>query len=355
MPNDSRTRSRTAFTLVELLVVIAVIALLIGILVPALGGARAQARALTIANNLRSISQAANSYAANNQVLPPSYVYGSKESGGSWRIDQQQETNPNAQNGYIHWSWSIFDGDDSKELEAFQSPVVTSGGAPRTNPGRNPDDWEPGQRNDSGSECCAEIPEDRQAARVAFTGNAAIFPRNKFRNSANSGPRWNKLVDPSLIKQPSRTILATEFLDINGWRSLEKGSQQGDQDTGTFGPVKSHRSVLPFLGQGTGLNVYLESDSGGFRPKFRYPIIDSELLPADQLGSNMIESATALNAVGRYHPGGNSIDGGTTHFVFVDGHIERLLLKDTITKRLWGDRFYSITGSNTKILDLSSN
>jgi prepilin-type N-terminal cleavage/methylation domain-containing protein len=62
---------RRAFTLIELLVVIAVIALLIGILLPALGQARATARQVKDATQIRGIAQGMAIWAqTNNEIYP---------------------------------------------------------------------------------------------------------------------------------------------------------------------------------------------------------------------------------------------------------------------------------------------
>src|SRR5688572_1539921 len=58
--------ARRAFTLVEMLVVIGIIGLLIAILLPAISSARWQAKITQCAANLRSISQACNTYALAN-------------------------------------------------------------------------------------------------------------------------------------------------------------------------------------------------------------------------------------------------------------------------------------------------
>ena len=63
--------SRFAFTLIELLVVIAVIALLIGILLPALGQARATARQVKDATQIRGIAQGFALWAQSNRDVYP--------------------------------------------------------------------------------------------------------------------------------------------------------------------------------------------------------------------------------------------------------------------------------------------
>ncbi|NRA59276.1 MAG: type II secretion system protein, partial [Phycisphaerales bacterium] len=63
--------SRRAFTLIELLVVIAVIALLIGILLPALGQARATARQVKDATQIRGIAQGFALWAQSNRESYP--------------------------------------------------------------------------------------------------------------------------------------------------------------------------------------------------------------------------------------------------------------------------------------------
>jgi prepilin-type processing-associated H-X9-DG protein len=277
-------------------------------------------------------------YTVSERVYPASYVYGASTEGGDWRMQDQLLTNPNPGNGYVHWSWALFESGGVPE-NAFECPAVPRKGAPRTNPGGDSADWEAGQVNDVGNTNPSPLPLDRQVKRMAYTGNAAVFTRNKF--SLGGTPRRNQFVNPSWIdgskKGASKTILVTEFFYYNNWSSI--------QDPST-GAIKSHRSIMPFIGGSSGADVYNEPDLGNGTDRFFYPA-ETAILPVDQMGPGMIvNNSSALNAVGRTHPGGDKRYGGTAEFSFCDGHVEQMTVVQSIKKQLWGDRVYSLTGNN---------
>lgn len=346
--------AQRGFTLIELLVVIAIIAILISILLPSLQGARASARALKSQANVRGIAQGVAVYVAGERYYPASYLYGAEPEGLKWKLSDQQDVHPNDQNGYIHWTAFLFDNGGIPE-EGFKNPAAPRGGAPATNPKPGDvDAWEDGQTNAGGQQISGATIYDRQVRRIGYVGNAAIFPRNKFNGSLG---RTNAFVNPSAIDaEPgggAKTILATELGGATGWQSAF------DPGRGIY---VSHRSISPFIGGSTGVAVYDEPEGSGQQPRYFYPGPNRlmDLKTATSTAGLLLSNSTAgdigtnLNAVGRFHKGGTGKIGGTAVFAFCDGHAEQLSVEDTIPngrtgepqKRLWGERFYSITGNN---------
>lgn len=321
-------RSRRAFTLVELLVVISIIALLLGLLLPALGSAKRSAWQVTAASNLRNVAQAVSIYENEVRHFPVSYAYAVGQDVPAWTESAQVDTNVGTNLPYVHWSWFLFD-DGEVPGDAFENPAVPNGGAPRTNPGGDIRDWESNQVNNLGQTAPADFPRDFQVPRIGFTGNAAIFPRNKF-NVATI--RRNQLVKLSDIPDGQKVILATEFHHSTDWFSLADPQE---------GIIKSHRPVTPFIGGSTGTDVFNEPNAGNIA-RFAYPPESAFLTDDQQKGAfNLIEDGnTELNVVGRHHPR------KTANFVYVDNHVENKTVQETVKNREWGNRFFSITGDN---------
>ncbi len=327
---------RGGFTLIELLVVIAIISLLVSILLPSINKAKDLAKAAVCAANIKTAATSIFVVEQELNALPPSYVYPRDD--GSWDTGAggQDDSKPK---GYLHWSYLAMGQVSSS---AFRCPAIEHGGPPRTNPGGNKDDWEPNQVDDRGNSMSSPPNDyqDQQPARMAFTANAIMLPRNKFTNDYSGGKRVNQLVPSDWILEPGAEIMLSEW--NNNWTTVGKGS-------GSSFLSKSHRPVMPFLTQSG--DVYNLHDK----------VNELQHMSKSDLGSyswllrqnNLIESENQLNCIGRHHPGQEMHKGedygGKTSFAYADGHVEQKHIFETIEKEEWGQKFYSLTGSCTTV------
>jgi prepilin-type N-terminal cleavage/methylation domain-containing protein/prepilin-type processing-associated H-X9-DG protein len=350
------TSARRAFTLIELLVVIAIIALLIGILLPSLGSARESGRQLKCSANMRGVVQGLLSYAVTYQdTMPASYYYANTTEGTSYNADDQCNTSAGRQEGYVHWSYFLFN-DGNVPGDAFTCPSFgTRGGVARTNPGDDLKDWDIGQQNDLGSDTPSNLPKDRQVSRIAFTLNEAIAPRNKFAQ-CQSTPRKNRYVKLAEIdaesKGGSKTIITAEWAQSLNNAAISDIATLGSGASPTGFVIKSHRPVSPIYGLSAGADVLSET-IGGSIARFAYwtdQQVNSNWRQAMDKFTNRCEntltnSSFTANVVGRHHKGQDDF-GGSGNFGFMDGHVENSTIAKTMQQRLWGERFWSITGDN---------
>jgi prepilin-type N-terminal cleavage/methylation domain-containing protein/prepilin-type processing-associated H-X9-DG protein len=344
------------FTLVELLVVIAIIALLMGILLPSLNKARQTAYCAKTGGNMHNVGIAMETFTADNGTYPPSYLYPKDATVDDVKdiVCNQDESHPF---GYVHWSWFLFES-GRVDASAFTCPAVKNGGCPRTNPGKKLSDWETGQMDQTSSSGPNPSLQDKQAPRMAFTANAVVIPRNKFAcdDTAKQYQRHNRLVNPTEIQRPAEVILLTEFNE--DWQAIE-GSEDA---TGGALVSKSHRPILPFTHSAAGYAGYAIYNDAGTRFEYGtgYNTANvswglKNLADISNPNNHYIDGASGhqLNAVGRHHPGtwkattdkGDNQDmGGTTMFLYCDGHTERKTILETLQKLEWGKKFYSVTG-----------
>src|SRR3954471_23502774 len=94
-------KSRTAFTLVELLVVIGIIAVLISILIPTLGKAREASKRTMCLSNLRQIHQMLLIYASTNKDQIPLGCLGTTVGGSAIEMN----------NYFISFGTGVVNGD----------------------------------------------------------------------------------------------------------------------------------------------------------------------------------------------------------------------------------------------------
>lgn len=332
---------RRGFTLIELLVVVAIIAILISILMPALTGARRQTRAVKCAVSLGDVGKAFAVYLnENNDTYPSSYVY-AYDSEGHWD-PAQQATMESGQFGYVHWSWFLYNKGAVKD-DAFTCPEMPKGGLPRTNPGRDASNCEPGQLDWQNNTTPTAI-EDKQARRIAFTANQNIISRNKFQQSWPDNPRNDISVRSSDIRESRPVVLATEW--NRNWHLIQQAERPG--------VVKSHRPVNVVYSQTAGNQPFYEIATPN--PNFQYGDPDAQeafgLSPQrvlDEKSDGIFQTGVFEgNAVGRHHPGNDKF-GGTTNFMYTDGSVARKFIIETLKGREWGKKVYSLSGDHTEI------
>ncbi len=328
---------RRGFTLIELLVVIAIIALLVSILMPSLSRAKDHAKAVKCAASMHAVGVQLAVYTSECGKYPASYVYA--DGNGRWDPLNQNANHPD---GYLHWSYMLLGGLDSRVADAmFSCPSMTNGGAPRTNPGKESNAWESGQVNQNGSSGGGLA--DYQAERMSFTANAALMPRNKFTTALSGGQRVNRLVMAEEVDNPASTVAVTEFQ--NDWKTVSVSDGSGLLS-------KSHRPICAFWSVGSGANEYkMPLQTPGLiygTPSDRKTF---GIKPYKQVKGTvgLLEGAAGpeTNAVGRHHPGGDAEYGGTANFLYADGHVSQKNVMETMEKREWGSRYYSLTGENT--------
>ncbi len=114
----SRPKSKTAFTLIEVLVVVAIIALLVSILLPSLARAREQSRMAICKANMKQILTAQMLYVAEARKLPATqYVF------YYWNVPYTRDMNLK----HTNWMWEGATGYTSRKEPHFLEDVPQRG------------------------------------------------------------------------------------------------------------------------------------------------------------------------------------------------------------------------------------
>lgn len=285
---------KRAFTLVELLVVIGIIGILAGVLLASFGGATESARAAQCLTNMRSLAQAANSYAVESRYYP---LAGSREGAD---IDSKGKTWYESQPGWISWlcEGNYEDSDGNARASAHCSnkqPTFFGNGNEKdmTFALTNGTVWASSGRNKSLYVC----PE-----------------HNLYRkNHRRSAPYWSYVMNARFGWDTSKGSKATGTSSVRGavyYNTLTRADK-----TLMF-------AELPTVDPVSGEDIGDDKDGTSSDCVLQYKKVQSKS------GSEGTDSSSEGEAesIGFVHKVGKR--GRCAHVVFADGHTEKLVWRD---------------------------
>ena len=286
---------KRAFTLVELLVVIGILGILIGVLLATFSGATESARAAQCLTNMRSLAQAANSYAAESHYYP---LAGSREGididekdGKTWYVSQP---------GWISWlsAGNYTQTDDANKASGHRSnkqPTFFGNGNEKdmTFALTNGTVWASSGRDRSIYVCPAHNlyrkNHQRSAPYWSYVMNARFGWDTSKGSKATGTSSSHGAVYYNTLKRADKTLMFAELPTIDP----VSGEDVGEDKDGTASDcVLQYKKVQSRSGaEGTDSSAEGEAESIGF-----------------------------VHKVGKR--------GRCAHVVFADGHTEKLVWKD---------------------------